>query len=259
MMSKDIALDPVFADVLAGRSNGNAAGEQPTAEAIITAAEKLFVEQGYHATRVSEVARLADVSIGSIYVHYENKEGLFGALIERALDIQARYVDAVLDSDAIPDLEKVIALGEAYLQFFREHPDHFRMLMLPSESIPEEPARSPLARQIAARGEVQRAKLAQAIENCVADGVMRDDVDPSSAANFWWAAWNGVIGLTMRSDDLAIDEREMERVVVAGRLMIAEGLASSSQRDSDGRVTSALRARLETLQDAPVPVAPAAS
>lgn len=258
-MSKEIAIDPVFADVLAGRSNGRAAGEQTTAEAIIVAAEKLFVEQGYHSTRVSEVARLADVSIGSIYVHYENKEGLYGALIERALDIQALYVDAVLDSEEIPDIEKVIALGEAYLQFFREHPDHFRMLMLPSDSIPEEAARSPLAKQIAQRGSVQRAKLAQAIANCVEAGVMRDDVDPERAANFWWAAWNGVIGLTMRSDDLAIDEREMERVVVAGRLMIAEGLASGMMRDEDGRLAEPIRTRLETLQDAPVPAAPASS
>ncbi|MBJ7354665.1 MAG: TetR/AcrR family transcriptional regulator [Thermoleophilaceae bacterium] len=258
-MSKDIALDPVFADVLAGRANGRAAGEQTTAEAIITAAEKLFVEQGYHATRVSEVARLADVSIGSIYVHYENKEGLYGALIERALDIQALYVDAVLDSEEIPDIEKVIALGEAYLQFFREHPDHFQMLMLPAESIPEEAARSPLARQIALRGAAQRAKLAQAIANCVAAGVMRDDVDPERAANFWWAAWNGVIGLSTRSDDLAIDEQEMERIVVTGRLMIAEGLASSAMRDADGRLVEPIRTRLETLKDAPVPAAPAGS
>ena len=258
-MSKDIALDPVFAEVIAGRSNGRATGEQSTAEAIITAAEKLFVEQGYHATRVSEVARLADVSIGSIYVHYENKEGLYGALIERALDIQALYVDAVLDSKEIPDIEKVIALGEAYLQFYREHPDHFRMLMLPAESVPEEAARSPLAKQIAMRGADQRAKLAQAIANCVEQGVMREDVDPERAANFWWAAWNGVIGLTMRSDDLAIDLREMERVVVTGRLMIAEGLASSMLRDPDGRLAEPIRTRLETLQDAPVPTAPANS
>ena len=148
-------------------------------------------------------------------------------------------MDAVLDSEAIPDIEKVIALGEAYLQFFREHPDHFRMLMLPAESVPEEAARSPLAKQIALRGADQRAKLAQAIANCVEQGVMREDVDPERAANFWWAAWNGVIGLTMRSDDLAIDLREMERVVVAGRLMIAEGLASSMLRDADGRTRGA--------------------
>jgi AcrR family transcriptional regulator len=259
MVSKDIALDPVFADVLAGRSNGRASGEQTTAEAIITAAEKLFVEQGYHATRVSEVARLADVSIGSIYVHYENKEGLYGALIERALDIQALYVDAVLDSEEIPDIEKVIALGEAYLQFFREHPDHFQMLMLPGDSIPEEAARSPLAKQIAQRGSAQRAKLARAIANCVEAGVMREDVDPERAANFCWAAWNGVIGLTMRSDDLAIDEREMERVVVTGRLMIAEGLASGMMREVDGRLAEPMRTRLETLQKAPVPAASAES
>ncbi|MBJ7457992.1 MAG: TetR/AcrR family transcriptional regulator [Thermoleophilaceae bacterium] len=251
-MSKDIALDPGFAEILVGRGDGVGGGELSTAEAIIAVAERLFVSQGYHATRVSEVARLADVSIGSIYVHYENKEGLYGALIERALDVQARYVDAVLDSSTIPDLEKVIALGEAYLQFFREQPDQFRMLMFPVGAVPEEVARSPLAKQIALRGAAQREKLAQAIANCVEAGVMRDDVDPERAANFWWAAWNGVIGLTMRSDDLAIDPQEMERVVVTGRLMIAEGLASLALRDADGRLAEPLRQRLESLQESPV-------
>ncbi|MGK2877299.1 MAG: TetR/AcrR family transcriptional regulator [Solirubrobacterales bacterium] len=251
-MSKEIAPDPGFADVLAGRSNGGATGERSTAEAIIAAAERLFIDRGHYATRVNEVARLADFSIGSIYVHYENEEGLYGALVERALDIQARYVDAVLDSGTIPDLEKVIALGEACLQFFREQPDQFRMLMLSAESVPEEAARPPLAKQIALRKAAQRARLAQSIANCVKADVMRDDVDPERAANFWWAAWNGVIGLTMRSDDLAIDELEMERVVVAGRLMIAEALASVALRDADGRIAAPLRERLEALHDAPV-------
>jgi AcrR family transcriptional regulator len=258
-VSRDVALDPAFADVIAGRGTDRGAGEQSTAEAIIDAAEQLFLEQGFHATRVSEVARLAEVSIGSIYVHYENKEGLYAALVERALDIEARYLDAVLLSDALPDLEKIVALGEAYLQFFRDHPGHFRLLMLPIESIPEEAARSPLARQVSERGAAQRERLSRVIANCVEQGVMRDDVDPDRAANFWWAAWNGVIALTMRTDELAIDEREMERVVVAGRLMIAEGLASGSLRDADGRLSGELRERLETLRPAPAPLKPDAA
>lgn len=252
-MSREVAIDPGFADVLAGRGASRPDAEQSTSEAIIAAAEARFIDQGYHATRVSEVARLADVSIGSIYVHYENKEGLYAAVIERALDIEERYLDGVLGSDTLSDLEKVIALGEAYMQFFRDHPGHFRLLMAPFESTPEEAVNSPIGRQITARGARQRERLAQAIANCVEQGLMREDVDPERSANFWWAAWNGVIALTMRGDDLAIDEQEMERVVITGRLMIAEGLASGGVRDAEGRLAPELRDRLETIHEAPVP------
>lgn len=255
-MSRDVALDPGFVDVLAGRGRARSGGEQSTAEAILAAAESLFIEQGFHATRVSEVARLAEVSIGSIYVHYEHKEGLYGAVVARALDIEERYLDAVLGSETLPDLEKVVALGEAYMQFFRDYPGHFRLLMLPFESTPEEAVNSPVGRQVTERGARQRERLAAAIASCVEQGLMREDVDPERAANFWWAAWNGVIALTMRGDDLAIDEQEMERVVIAGRMMIAEGLASGSVRDSDGRLAPELRERLATIQPAPAPAKP---
>lgn len=218
------------------------------AEEILLAAEGLFIEKGYHGTRVSEVAQLAEVSIGSIYVHYENKEGLYAALVERALEIEARYVDAVLDDPETPDLEKVIALGEAYLQFFREHPAYFRMLMIPHEDIPKEAIENTLTRQVAARGDRQRARLAQAVKNCIEQGVMRPSINPEQAANFWWAAWNGVISLTMRSDQLALTEAEMEKVVIEGRLMIAEGMASQVLRDPDGQIHSQFRERLENLR-----------
>lgn len=254
-MSRNVTIDPHFADVLA-RAGGGRSGDGSTATAIIDAAEGLFLENGFHATRVSEVARLADVSIGSIYVHYESKEGLYSALVERALATEARYLDAVLESAEIPALEKVISLGEAYLQFYRDHPGYFRILMLPVDSIPQEALTSPLVQQVMARGAAQRERLASVIAECVEQGVMRADVNPSRAANFWWAAWNGVITLTMREDALAIDEREMEQVIVAGRLMIAEGLASDAMRENGGQLVEIARERLLTLQPAPAPLEP---
>lgn len=253
-MSKTVEIDPQFAQSLVGRGEGRDGNDQPTAEAIIAAAEELFLELGFQATRVSEVARRAGVSIGSIYVHYGNKEGLYTALVSRALDIEAEYLDAVLDDAQLHDLEKVVALGEAYLRFFREHPAYFRLLMMPMEPIPEKALASPLARQIAARGAKQRERLADAIRNCIEQGIVRDDVDPEHAANFWWAAWNGVVALTLRSDELAIDQDEMEQVVLAGRMMIAEGLVSGVLRDSDGRLSAGVRERLRSLDGSGVPL-----
>lgn len=232
-------------------------GPQSTAAAILAAAETQFVANGYQATRVSEVARMADVSIGSIYVHFVSKEGLYGALVERALECESRYFDAVFDNPDIPDLEKIIALGEAYLQFFREQPAYFRMLMIPHDDLPEEAIDEGLRRQTTQRGARQRARVAQAIEGCIAQGVLRPTINPEHAANFWWAAWNGMISLTMRQDQLALTEDELEKVVIEGRVMIAEGMAGAAVRGEDGEILPEVRGRLVELRREVLPPAAA--
>ena len=43
---------------------------------------QLAVKVGYEGTTMAEVARVAGLPIGSVYWHFENKEGLFAALID---------------------------------------------------------------------------------------------------------------------------------------------------------------------------------
>lgn len=49
---------------------------------IIDAALELFVAKGFMATRLDEVAKLAGVSKGTVYLYFENKEALFRAVVE---------------------------------------------------------------------------------------------------------------------------------------------------------------------------------
>lgn len=48
---------------------------------LLSAALDLFVERGYAATRLEDVARCAGVSKGTLYLYYENKEELFKAVV----------------------------------------------------------------------------------------------------------------------------------------------------------------------------------
>ena len=48
---------------------------------LLAAALDLFVERGYAATRLDEVAALAGVSKGTLYLYFENKEELFKAVV----------------------------------------------------------------------------------------------------------------------------------------------------------------------------------
>ncbi len=52
---------------------------------LLQAALQLFVEKGFAATRIDEVARLAGVSKGTLYLYYPSKEDLFKAVVRQNL------------------------------------------------------------------------------------------------------------------------------------------------------------------------------
>lgn len=52
---------------------------------LLSAALDLFVEKGYAATRLDDVARRAGVSKGTLYLYYDSKESLFKAVIRGGL------------------------------------------------------------------------------------------------------------------------------------------------------------------------------
>ena len=52
---------------------------------ILDAALETFVERGYAATRIEEIARRAGVSKGTMYLYFRNKEALFRAVVDRSM------------------------------------------------------------------------------------------------------------------------------------------------------------------------------
>ena len=52
---------------------------------IVAAALELFVERGYEATKLADVARHAGVTKGTLYLYFENKEALFKAVVRETI------------------------------------------------------------------------------------------------------------------------------------------------------------------------------
>lgn len=55
-------------------------------EGIVEAALKLFEEQGYHQTKVSDIVREAGVAQGTFYLYFQSKEDLFRSIAKSCLD-----------------------------------------------------------------------------------------------------------------------------------------------------------------------------
>jgi TetR/AcrR family transcriptional regulator len=202
-----------------------------TVQAILAAAERNFLDRGFQSTTVEEIAEAADVSVGSIYIHFHSKEGLYLALIERALEVEERYMDEAFK----PTLslgQQLFAAGWAYLRFYRDHPGYFRILMFPHTDS-RSPESAPFAERLSERAEAQVRRVAEIIDLGVRTGAARP-VDPYRAAKFMWGAWSGVIALNLRPDRLRLEDEELHAVLEEGRRMIAEGIASMGLRLPDG-------------------------
>src|SRR5918996_3809243 len=100
-----------------------------TEAAILEAAEEVFRRDGFHGATIERIAEAADVSVGTIYFHFGSKEALYLALVERALDVNERYLAEAYDPELSP-IEQVLAAGDAYMRFHLDHPGYFRMIAL---------------------------------------------------------------------------------------------------------------------------------
>jgi TetR/AcrR family transcriptional regulator len=218
-----------------------------TLAAILEAAERHFLQRGFHNTTVEEISRAADVSVGSIYVHFGSKEGLYLALLERAVAVEERYM-AEAFRPTLSLAQQLFAAGDAYIRFYLDHPGYFRILVFPHlDQRPQETLPS-AAQRLAERAESQVRRIAAIIELAVKTGAARP-VDPYRAARFMWGAWSGVIALNLRPDRMRLDDDELKAVLEEGRRIVAEGIAAMSLRQPDG----SLRPEFDAVPPVTVP------
>jgi AcrR family transcriptional regulator len=197
-----------------------------TAAAILEAAERLFLGRGYNATTMEDLSEAADVAIGSIYAHFGGKEGVYSALVDRALALDQSYSEEGFAVGNGP-LERLVGMGEGYLRFAREHPAYFRLFRFPPPDRPSaEEAPGPAAR-IAERIRAEVARMAGLLCEAAEEGVIRP-VDPEPMARFMWAAWDGVIAAHLGPANMDISDAEFERMLNQARESLVRGLLPAS-------------------------------
>ncbi len=97
-------------------------------EKILTAARELFAEHGYEDVSMRKIADRIEYSPTSIYLHFADKEALFRELVYGDYLMLSKEF-AVMASTQNP-AERLLQIGEAYVQFGATHPFHYRMMFM---------------------------------------------------------------------------------------------------------------------------------
>lgn len=94
---------------------------------LLEAAEELFTERGYGATRISDICAAAGVAKGLFYWYFPTKESLFAELVRTMRQALRRAQAAAMDPDADP-VTRIRQGAEASVRFMAEHQPYFALL-----------------------------------------------------------------------------------------------------------------------------------
>lgn len=185
---------------------------------ILRAARAVFIERGYLAARVEDVAARANLSKGAVYFYFETKRDLFLALVREEQEQTYSFLDAA-ESDARPATVKLVDLGQKYVGYFAglKSPPRFFMMMC-EQAIRDDEIREEL--QAVHQRFVEQ--VTRVIAQGIAEGAFRD-IDPMAAAQVLKAMIDGLAGqsaIGVRPDTVRLSTDGL-RVILEGLLQPA--------------------------------------
>jgi AcrR family transcriptional regulator len=143
---------------------------------IIDAAFTAFAAGGFDETRLEDIARLAGVAKGTIYLYFPNKEALFREMIRRTVILRLDELEATPHlADAAADFDRVV---RTYWQYVNEpeFPVLYRLVASVLPRIPE------LNQFFAERVSLRWQRLLQScIDACVAAGAFDTQQAPDAS------------------------------------------------------------------------------
>ncbi len=155
-------------------------------ERIIKAALDSFSKNGYHDTRMEQIARNACVGKGTLYEYFSNKEELFKESLEYAISIYFDKINKAIEGKKNVD-EKILGILKVELQTKKKY-DNFAFDFM-RESIKIE---MDLKKFIYRIREIKIELYSKIIQNAVDEGVYSIDLDVDLAAAILLGALNQV-------------------------------------------------------------------
>lgn len=169
-----------------------------TRATVLKASLSVFSAKGYAAATLDDVASEAKVTRGAIYWHFKSKADLYNTLVEE-LSVRGASVvqQAAAEGGTFLDiLRRIFVRLCAVIEDDREVRAVMELGLFKTGYAPE--LQAGRRKQLEA-GQAQLAGIAEAMKLGIAQGALRDDIDPLEMARAFIAFENGAIQLWLTS------------------------------------------------------------
>lgn len=159
---------------------------------ILVAAKRVFLEKGFSRTTIEDIANEAELSAGTLYLYFKNKEELFASLSLRILQYLVIRLEEVKGGMQNSSTDKLEALKSAMFDVYDfDTASIINMFHLQSS----ETLRN-LSEQLLAEFYALVGKSMRVLADIFRDGIKAGDfadTSPESLANTYWCLFSGIV------------------------------------------------------------------
>lgn len=166
--------------------------KQQRREEIIQAAEKIFYSVGLEHATMDDIAAEAELSKGTLYLYFKNKEKLHVEVARRAIILLNTLTSRAAEK-AGNAIEKLGQMGIATIEFSRSHPDQMKAIQ---SLMIKDPAGAELTSgdvQNIVYGDSSVGMLIKVVEQGMRDRQIRSDIPAPLIAHTLWMQMMSVI------------------------------------------------------------------
>ena len=149
---------------------------------ILDAAIRVFARQGFHSTRVSDIADEAGVAYGLVYHYFKSKDEVLNELFSERWSLLLAAIEEADEEDASPRA-KLEAVAGFIVDSYRHDPELMKVIIVEVTRAANSFGRTHLA-------EIRNAyeSIAKIVAEGQDAGVFRGDVDPIFASMSFYGA-----------------------------------------------------------------------
>jgi AcrR family transcriptional regulator len=159
---------------------------------IIVAAKRVFSEKGFNKATMEDIAKEAELSPGTLYLYFKNKEELYASLSLRILQYLHIRVTHVNKEAALTPEQKLSALMEAMYDVYDFDPLIIINMFHLQSSETLKNLSDALLEEIKDLSQKSIGAIAKIFEEGIAKGIYLDR-HPVALADIFWAMFSGVV------------------------------------------------------------------
>ncbi len=161
-------------------------------EEILNAAQKIFFEKGLQDATMEEIAEVAELSKGTLYLYYSSKEDLYFSVMMRGLEILhgmfARSTEGTSST-----LDAIWQLGKTYYEFFRKHRNFFRMFSYLQYPGMHKQVSPEIRTMCNTQSQKVWSVVSGLIEKGISEGLLKNDLNPMETAVILWSSSTSIL------------------------------------------------------------------
>ncbi|MFH1981781.1 MAG: TetR/AcrR family transcriptional regulator [Pseudomonadota bacterium] len=157
---------------------------------IMAAARSLLFDKGLAATSINQIAKRAELGVGTIYFYFQSKEELFAVLQVEGLQLLLERIASACEKHADP-AARLKAAAMVYLEFSNDQLRYFDVINY-FLSAPEVLLSAELKRRVDQKSADILAAIADIVTAGVNDGMFRP-MDADETAILFWGSIHGLV------------------------------------------------------------------